>query len=294
MNDNGVVVVTGATGRQGRAVARALLAAGWPVRAMTRHPEKPAARDLAAAGAELAVADMEDPTSLDRAFTGAYGVYSVQNPRISGLGGEVRQGRAVGDAARRAGVQHLVYASAGTGERGTGVGSFESKLDVEEHLTELGLPVTVLRPMAFMELMTDRAFFPPAGVWHVWPELAGWDVRVPWLSCSDLGLIAERVLAEPGRYVGARLQLAAEVRTLRECRRIYARVRGKAPRRIPVPAALFERFDPDTARLWRWTGTARLDVDPTPTRSILPGALTVEAWLRQRTPPPRWSRMHRQ
>src|SRR5688572_17246092 len=59
-----VVVVTGATGRQGRAVSRALLANGWPVRAMTRHPEKPAARALADAGAELVVADMEDPASL--------------------------------------------------------------------------------------------------------------------------------------------------------------------------------------------------------------------------------------
>ena len=59
MSGSGVVVVTGATGRQGRAVSRALLAAGWPVRAMTRHPEKPAARALADAGAQLVVADME-------------------------------------------------------------------------------------------------------------------------------------------------------------------------------------------------------------------------------------------
>jgi uncharacterized protein YbjT (DUF2867 family) len=156
VSGRGIVVVTGATGRQGRAVTRALLAAGWPVRAMTRHPEKPAARDLADSGAEVVVADMEDTPALDRAFTGAYGVYSVQNFMTSGLDGEVRQGRNVGDAAHRAGIRHLVQGSAGTGERGTGVGSFESKLDIEEHLAELGLPVTVLRPMAFMECVNRQ------------------------------------------------------------------------------------------------------------------------------------------
>ena len=280
MSGSGVIVVTGATGRQGGAVSRALLAAGRPVRAMTRHPQKGAARALSDAGAELVVADMDDPASLTRAFSGAYGVYSVQNFMSSGLDGEVRQGRNVGDAAHRSGVQHLVYGSAGTGERGTGVGSFESKLDVEDHLAELGLPVTVLRPMAFMELMTDRAFFPPAGVWHVWPKLAGWGFRVPWLSCHDLGRVAERVFAQPGHFIGRQLSLTADVRSLEECRETFTSIVGRPPRRFPMPVGLFERFAPDTAALWRWARTARLDIDPDVTRSIIPDPQTVETWLR--------------
>lgn len=127
-----IVVVTGATGRQGSAVTRALLPAGWRVRAMTRDPAQVKAAALAAEGAELVRADMEDGASLDRAFAGANRVYSVQNFMTSGVDGEVRQGRLVGEAAGRAGIRHLVYGSAGTGERGTGVGSFESKLDVED------------------------------------------------------------------------------------------------------------------------------------------------------------------
>jgi uncharacterized protein YbjT (DUF2867 family) len=281
VSGNRIVVVTGATGRQGGAVTRALLGAGWQVRAMTRDPGQARAAALAAEGAELVQADMEDGASLDRAFAGAYGVYSVQNFMTSGVDGEVRQGRLVGEAAGRAGIRHLVYGSAGTGDRGTGVGSFESKLDVEDHFAELSLPVTVLRPMAFMELMTDPAFYPAAGVWHVWPKLAGWDFRVPWLSCSDLGLIAERVFAQPERFIGEHLQLAGDVRSLEECRQIYTRVRGRGPRRFPLPIRLFERFAPDTAALWRWARTAGLDVDPALTRAILPGALTVEAWLRR-------------
>jgi uncharacterized protein YbjT (DUF2867 family) len=293
VSGRGIVVVTGATGRQGRAVTRALLAAGRPVRAMTRHPAKPAAKDLADAGADVVVADMEDTASLDRAFTGAYGVYSVQNFMTSGLDGEVRQGRNVGDAAHRAGIRHLVQGSAGTGERGTGVGSFESKLDIETHHAELGIPVTVLRPMAFMELMTDRAFFPSAGVWHVWPKLDGWDFRVPWLSCSDLGRIAARVFEQPELFVGQQLNLSADVRSIEECRAMYKRVTGRPPRRFPMPVRLFERFAPDTAALWRWARTARLHADPARTRGIVPDLLTVEMWLERQFPDHRRRRVRK-
>lgn len=284
MNDPRVVVVTGATGRQGRAVVSALLADGWRVRAMTRDPGRRQAREVAALGPEVVAADMNDPAALDRAFTGAYGVYSVQNPMISGVDAEVRQGCNVADAARRAGVAHLVYGSAGTGERGTGIGSWESKLDVEDHMHRLELPVTVLRPTAFMELMTDPAFYPAAGTWHVWPKVSGGSVPVPWLCCRDLGLIAARVFADPDRYLGRSLGLAAEVRSLDECRRIYARVHGREPRRVPVPVWLLERFVGDTVTLWRWLRSGHVDPDLELTRSIHPGVLTVEAWLRSTGP----------
>jgi uncharacterized protein YbjT (DUF2867 family) len=286
VDGSGVVLVTGATGRQGSAVTRSLLAEGRPVRALTRDPTSRKARDLAAAGAEVVAGDMDDPSSLDRACRGVYGVYSVQNHMISGLDGEVRQGRNVAEAARRAGVGHLVHGSAGVGRRGTGVGSWEAKLDVEDRMRDLGLPVTVLRPMAFMELMTDPAFHPAAGVWHVWPKLTGWDFEVPWLCCADLGVIAGRVFADPERYVGRDLQLAAEVRSLRACRRTYAQVMGRGPRRLPLPTWLFARFTPDTVRLWRWLAEHPLDVDTTSTLAIHPQALTVGAWLaRQKAAP---------
>jgi uncharacterized protein YbjT (DUF2867 family) len=116
MSTTGLVVVAGATGRQGGAVTRALLRDGRPVRALTRSPDGRPARALAAAGAEVVRADMEDPASLDRAFSGADGVYSVQNFATAGHDGEVRQGKNVGDAAARAGVSHLVYGSAAPGK----------------------------------------------------------------------------------------------------------------------------------------------------------------------------------
>src|SRR5919197_1512807 len=97
-HESRTIVVCGATGRQGGAVARRLLADGWNVRALTRSPEKQPARALAELGAEVVQVDMADPATLDHAFEGADGVFSVQNPMISGLEGEVEQGRKVATA----------------------------------------------------------------------------------------------------------------------------------------------------------------------------------------------------
>ena len=275
------IVVTGATGHQGGAVARHLLKDGWRVRALTRDPTSAKARALAALGAEVVRGDMGDPASLRPVFAGAHGAYSVQNPMIGGLEAEVRQGTTVADAAREAGVRHLVYGSAAPGVPGTGVGPWESKLRVEEHTRGLGLPLTVLRPMAFMELMTDRVYYPPVSTWHVMPKLMGAARPVGWLCADDLGAIAARAFAEPERFVGRDLRLASDVRSIAECRALYRAAFGRPPRRVPMPAWLFARVvGPDLPAMWRWLGAHEIDLDTGPTRAIHPEALTVEEWLR--------------
>lgn len=277
MSADGVIVVTGATGRQGGAVARHLLAGGRRVRALTRNPESAAARKLADLGAQTVLADMGDVETMHAAMRN---VYSVQNPMICGLEMEVVQGKNVANAAKDAGVQHVVYGSAGVGVPGTGIGSWESKLAVEGHMAALGLPVTVLRPMAFMELMSDKAFYPAVSTWHLMPKLMGEDRPVQWLSVDDLGAIAARVFAEPDRNVGADLALVSDVRSIGECREIWREVTGKAPRRFPMPIWMFERFvGDDLTTMWRWLRTEPTDVDPAETRKILPTAKTVREWL---------------
>jgi uncharacterized protein YbjT (DUF2867 family) len=223
---------------------------------------------------------MADRSSIDSAFRGAYGVYSVQNPMISGLDAEVRQGMLVGDAAKDAGVQHLVYGSAGTGEAGTGIGSWESKLQVEAHLRTIGLPLTILRPMAFMELMTDKTFFPAASTWRVMPLLMNWSRPVGWLCLDDLGAIVARVFAAQGEYVGRDLKLASDVQSLEACRTTYSTVMGKAPSTFPMPTWLFERFvGTDLTTMWRWLRTADIELETATARAIHPTALTVRQWL---------------
>jgi uncharacterized protein YbjT (DUF2867 family) len=279
-----IIVVTGATGRQGSAVTRHLLQRGWQVRALTRNPQSAATRALAALGAEVVVGDMEDPASLQPHFAGAYGVYSVQTPYLNGPDAEVRQGKHVAEVAKAARVQHLVYGSAGVSGQATGIPSWESKRQVETHLHTLGLPMTILRPMAFMELMTDKAFFPALSTWQVMPSLMGARREVGWLSTDDLGAIAAQVFADPVRFIGQDLSLTSDVQSIAQCRAIYQSVAGKAPPRLPLPPWLFRRFGfvgRDLSAMWTWLRTATFDLDPQVARAIHSDALGVEAWLRR-------------
>jgi uncharacterized protein YbjT (DUF2867 family) len=283
MSRDRIVAVTGATGRQGGAVARHLLAQGWRVRALTRRPQSPAARQLAALGAEVVKADMTNTGELEGAFRDAYGVYSVQNFMPGGLELEVRHGRNVGDAASASGVQHFVYGSAGTGKADTAVGSWNSKLEVQAYLSQLGLPLTVLRPMAFMELMTDKAFYPQVTAWSLMPRLMGADRPVGWICVDDLGAIAAQVFAEPDRFIGADLSLVADSCSISQCREIWKELTGRAPRGFPMPVWMFERMvSADLTTMWRWLRTAQLDLDSGPTRELLPAALSVRDWLARR------------
>ncbi len=276
------IVVTGATGLQGGAVARQLLKDDWHVRGLTRNAASKRAQALAALGADVVQGDMGDAASLRPAFEGAYGVYSVQNPFISGPELEVRQGKNIADVAKYSGVQHLVYGSAGIGRKGTGIPSWETKLQVEDHMKELQLPLTILRPMAFMELMTNKKFFPAVGAWHVMPALMGSSLSIGWLCSDDLGAIAAKVFAAPQGFVGKDLTLASDVQSLDQCRSIYREVMGRNPRRFPMPVLLFERFGfvgRDLTTMWRWLRQADIELDTAPTRAILSDALTVRGWL---------------
>ena len=233
------IVVAGATGRQGGAVARALLEAGWGVRALTRSPDSQAARELAATGAEV--------------------VHAAEH-------------------------QHVVYGSAGTGASDTGIGWWDSKLEIEAHMRALGLPLTIVRPVAFMELMTDRDFYPPVSTWHLMPKLAGGSTPIPWIAVDDAAAVAALAFAEPARYVGRDLKIATELRSVDECRELYAEVMGRRPRRVPMPVWLFNRVaSRDLTTMWRWLGASPPAGNSDTLRAIRPAALTVREWLRRKS-----------
>ncbi|MGE6735086.1 SDR family oxidoreductase, partial [Streptomyces sp. NPDC059900] len=157
------VLVTGGTGRQGGATARALLAAHEPVRALVRDPHTGAARALEAGGAELVTGDLTDPDSLDRAVRGASAVFSVQMPPFTDDGvdfaGELAQATNLIEAARRAGVGQFVQSStSGVGAHTQAPGwddgrwapmqpYFETKQAILEAVRRAGFPRwTVIKP----------------------------------------------------------------------------------------------------------------------------------------------------
>ena len=115
MADKKIIAVVGSTGAQGGGLARAILAdpnGGFAVRAITRDPNKDKAKALAAAGAEVVRADLDDVESLKKAFAGAHGVYGVTNfwEHFSGEK-EKAQAKNIAEAAKAAGVKHVIWST---------------------------------------------------------------------------------------------------------------------------------------------------------------------------------------
>ena len=282
------VLVFGATGNVGGATAREMLRRGWRVRAVTRNPRSEKARALAALGAEVVQGDMDDRAALERVFDGFRRVLSVQNWQVSGPEGEVRQGKQVADVARSVGVEHLVFSSAGTGEANTGVPHFDNKLIIERHMQDLGLPFTVVRPVPFMELMTAKEFFPPVGIWGFSPKVLGWNTPLPWVAVRDIGVAVANIFENPDVWIGREQILCGDVKSLEECREIFAAAKGKRPFRIPLPPWLFRKMAGDElVVMWEWMkdwigrqGTEGLLELRESARAVCPEMLDVEAWLK--------------
>ncbi|MFB7650558.1 MULTISPECIES: NmrA/HSCARG family protein [unclassified Streptomyces] len=237
------VLVIGATGNQGGATVRELLSSGWNVRAMVRNPDKPQARELARRGAILVRGDLDDEASLRRAMTGVHGVFSVQALAYepATLAAEVRQGKAVADAAKAAGIEHFVYSSVGGAERNTGIDHFESKAEIERHILTLGLPATVLRPVFFMNNLLHYA---DAAGERLMALPVKPDKPMQLIASDDIGFFAAAAFDDPQRYVGRQIELAGDEITFPEVAAIYERVTGVPTRleALPIEERMFEWF----------------------------------------------------
>lgn len=282
MNNSGkIIAVAGATGQQGGAVARHLLAHGWKVRALTRDPQKPAAQALAAAGADLVPGDMDRPAELEAAFKGAYGAFSVQNFWLPNVGteGEVRQGKHVADAAKSAGVEHLVYSSVGAAHRGMGQAHFASKWEIEQYIQSLGLPYTILRPVAFMDNYNWRRAAITNGTFTSFGLRP--DKGLQLIAADDIGAFAALVFGDPQSYLGKTLEIAGDELTEPQIAATLSKVIGR-PVELAQPT-LPEGTAPSAEQLamFRFFNGQGYNADISALRKIYPDLRTLEDWLRE-------------
>ncbi|WP_405793578.1 NmrA/HSCARG family protein [Streptomyces sp. NBC_01506] len=270
------ILVTGATGQQGGATVTHLLAAGRPVRALVRDPSAPAAKALAAAGAELRTGDLDDPDSLAAAVEGVHGVFGV-TPDDLDAEREIRRGRALVDAAASAGVAHFVFASVGGAERGTGIPYWESKWRIEGHLRASGLPATVLRPVRFMENHTIPGL-PVGGIVDgVLIHLFAPDAPVQLIATTDIGAFAALAFARPRDYLGQALELAGDELTPERTVEMIAHSIGREVRYRQVPTDALG-LTADAARTFA-TRRGIWQADIASLRGRHPGLLDFATWL---------------
>jgi uncharacterized protein YbjT (DUF2867 family) len=276
------ILVFGATGQQGGAAASHLQKDGWKVRALVRNARSDQAQALGQRGIELVQGDLNQPSSLPKAMKGVYGVFSVQTPVEGGTAAEIRQGKAVADAAREAGVRHLVYSSVGGAERNTGIAHFESKWQIEEYIRALGLPATILRPVFFMSnLFRYFGVKAEADGTQMLMQALHPQTRLQMIAVEDIGTFAALAFAHPETFLGQAIEIAGDALTPLEMAERLERATGKPTRFVELPQEQLRSFDAESANLSAWLNQSGYQADLPALQKLHPALLTFEAWLRQ-------------
>jgi len=242
MNERpGIILVAGATGNQGGAALRHLLADGWKVRALTRNPDSKSARELRDLGAELVRGDFDDRKSLDQALNGVYGVFmpSFQvNMRVTPEI-EIKYGIALLEAAKDAGVRHFVYTSEIGADKNTDIPYLASKGLIESRIHELGLPATILRHAFFVEWLAGS--FAPI-MWRGLEKGLKQDQTIQVISLDDVGAFAAFVFNDPKRFIGQEIEIAGDETSLDQIAQTYRHVKGADLKPTWIPYWLLTRM----------------------------------------------------
>ena len=247
-----IILVTGATGNQGGAVARHLLKRGkFKVRALVRDKNKPAAQKLGQAGAELAEGNFDDRASLERAMQGVYGVFSVQGIE-NGLDVEIKQGKTVADAAAAAGVKHFVYSSVGSADQNTGIPHFDSKFQIEEYIRAVNLPYTILRPVFFLFNYNHPQFRGMIEGGTLFQPLSP-DTKLQQISEDDYGEMVAEVFERREEFLNQAIDAASVEMTMPEVAAAFSNVLGKKIEYQQIPLSAFgEQGGEEMTKMYDW------------------------------------------
>ena len=233
MADRKIIAVAGATGSQGGGLCAAILNdpnGGFACRAITRDPGKDKAKALAAAGAEMVRADLDDVASLEKAFAGAHGAYCVTNfwEHLS-ADREKAQAKNLADAAKTAGVKHVIWSTLEDTrklmspsdtrmpmlQKNYRVPHFDAKAEADAYFQ--GLPVTFLVTSFYWDNLYMFGMAPKRGNDGVY----GWafpmgDSKMPGIAAEDIGKVAYGIFKAGQKYVGKTVGIAGENLTFEE------------------------------------------------------------------------------
>jgi uncharacterized protein YbjT (DUF2867 family) len=280
-----LVLVTGGTGSQGGATVTHLLAAKKVrVRVLTRNVESPKAKSLAARGAELVKGDFDDVASLRTALGGVSAAFSVQQwTEKGGTAAEELHGKRFADAVKAAGSPHLVYSSAEGVERKSGLGHYESKWAIEQHIRELQLRATILRPVGFMDAFGAKAL--QRGMFlGMFKASFGLTHRIQFVATHDIGWFAARALEDPERYAGRVIPLAGDELSVGEIIETFKTVTGIEPWVAPIPAFLAKMMMPkEFLDMFTWIREKGFKVNIAEVQREYPQLLTFAGWVKKHT-----------
>ena len=233
---------------------------------------------------ELVKGDFEDVASLRTALAGVSAAFSVQQwTEKGGTAAEELNGKRFADAVKASGSPHLVYSSAEGVERKSGLGHYESKWAIEQHIRDLKLPATILRPVGFMDTFGAAAI--PRGMFlGMFRANIGVSHRVQFVATYDIGWFAARALEEPERYAGRVIPLAGDELSVGEIIGTFKTVTGRKPWVAPIPAFLAKKMMPkEFLDMFTWIREKGFKADIAQVRQEYPQLLTFAGWLKKYT-----------
>jgi uncharacterized protein YbjT (DUF2867 family) len=255
------IAIVGATGAQGGGLARAILAdagGGFKARALTRKVDSDNARALAAAGAEVVAADLDDEASLVRALDGAHGAYFVTNfwEHFS-PDKEQAQAAALARAAKAAGIAHAVWSTLEDSRNFIALADermptlmgrykvphFDAKGESDHLFTDAGVPTTFLLTSFYWENLIFFGLGPKRAAdgvleWSI-PLGAG---KFPSIAVEDIGRCAYGVFKRGAELIGQRVGIAGELLTGAEMAAAMSVAFGEPVRYQALDPALFRSF----------------------------------------------------
>jgi len=282
MTSDRTILITGVTGHQGGAVARALQGAGFHLRGLTRKPNSEPAAALAQRGIELVKGDLDDESTLRRALAGAWGVFGVQNAGEVGAEREEVQGNGFATLAREVGVEHFVYTSVASANKRTGIPHFESKWRIEETVRGLSFPShVILRPVFFMENLV--APFSLQGATLAWG--LGPAVKLQMIAVDDIGWFGARAFTHAAALNRREIDLAGDVRTMSEAAEILTEALGRTIAFVQTPIEQVRQYSNDIALMLEWFERVGYSVDIASLESEFGRALAkLPEWARRHSP----------
>lgn len=306
MANKKIIAVVGATGAQGGGVARAILRdpnGPFTARALTRDVNSEKARALAALGAEVVQADVDDAPSLQRAFQGAYGAYCVTFfwNHLSGER-ETAEGRAMARAAKDAGLEHVIWSTfedtrnciplsdnrMPTLQGKYKVAHFDAKADADAAFRDLGVPTTFLLTSFYWENLIYFGNGPqkgPDGKLAITYPMG--DKKLPGIAAEDIGKCAYGIFRRGREFTGKTVGVAGEHLTGAQMAAALTQALGQEVRYNDVPAEVFRSFGfpgaDDVGNMFQFKRDCNAQYcaarDLTLARSLNPELLTFTQWL---------------
>ncbi len=301
-----IIAVVGATGAQGGGLVRAILSdtgGEFAVRALTRDVTSDTAKQLAALGAEIVAADVDDLPSLKRAFKGAHGAFCVtfywahMSPER-----ETAQAEAQAVAAKDAGIAHVIWSTLEDTRKWvplsddrmpTLMGKYkvphlDSKGAADQRFTGLGLPVTILLTSFYWDNFISFGMGPKKGAdGKLALTLPMGDAKLPGIAAEDIGKCSYGIFKKGSAYTGKTVGVAGEHLTGAQMAAAFTKALGREVRYNAISPAVYRGFGfpgaEDLGNMFQFFRDFATNVcaarDIGVSRSLNPALQTFDQWL---------------